>query len=82
MISPLLALTLWYRQRLLTRRGRWSDSPVRSEGQRSVGGDLDGNIGGQSASDEAQESRNGGGEMHFSDKGIKVASYNESFGGR
>jgi len=49
---------------------------VRSEGQGSVRGNLDGDIGGQSASGEAQESRNDGGEMHFSDEGIKVASYN------
>jgi len=49
---------------------------VRSKGQRSVLGNLDGDIGGQRASGEAQESRNDGGEMHFSDKAIKAASYN------
>jgi len=41
---------------------------VRGEGQSSVQSNLDGDIGGRSASSEAQESRNDGSEMHFSDK--------------
>jgi len=41
---------------------------VRSESQRSILSDLDGDIRGADASGETQKSGNEGGEMHVSDK--------------